>query len=478
MASVFDHEGRWNGKFKNERGTWTTRTCGGADKATSLRMAQAWEREALEVREGRTDPRAKKFQTAALRPIAEHVADFRAMLAGKGDTAKYVAEAASNIDRVISAMGAAVLADVGADGVRKVIAGLRDGGLSHRSCNAILHYMKGFMGWAEADGRIRHNDLRHVKPYNGATDIRVTRRDVSDDELGRIIAAAKAGGVAFGLSGEDRAIAYRLATGSGFRRGEIASLTKASFALEGDAPTVCVAAAYSKRRRRDTQPIDSALAAALKTWLAGKPDGGPVLPLTQRTAQMLAGDMRLAKAKWIKEARDAKQRRERRADAFLTPADGEGRIFDFHALRHLYISRVVSGGASVKTCQELARHSSPLLTLGRYAHVRLADLRKALPTLPTGDRPEALRMKATGTDGRPDQAPPGATPAQHSVREAVRNHAKGGDGGGILRLVGGDEQRPENVDSGDTMRGGAKSGGGKSEGRETIVCPKDYRLSG
>jgi len=62
-------------------------------------------------------------------------------------------------------------------------------------------------------------------------------------------------------------------------------------------------------------------------------------------------------------------------------ADGEGRVFDFHALRHLFISRVVGSGASVKVCQELARHSSPVLTLGRYAHVRLADLRKALPTV-------------------------------------------------------------------------------------------------
>ena len=36
-----------------------------------------------------------------------------------------------------------------------------------------------------------------------------------------------------------------------------------------------------------------------------------------------------------------------------------------HAARHTYVSRVVESGASVKTCQELARHSDPTLTIGR-----------------------------------------------------------------------------------------------------------------
>jgi hypothetical protein len=45
------------------------------------------------------------------------------------------------------------------------------------------------------------------------------------------------------------------------------------------------------------------------------------------------------------------------------PQDAPGRTrtgnHDFHAQRHTYISGIVAGGkASVKTCQELARHST------------------------------------------------------------------------------------------------------------------------
>jgi len=166
-----------------------------------------------------------------------------------------------------------------------------------------------------------------------------------------------------------------------------------------------------------------------------------VLPLTRYTAEMLAGDMWRAKRAWMREAGSVKERWERRKDDFLKAVDGEGRVFDFHALRHLYISRVVESGASVKTCQELARHSSPVLTLGRYAHVRLADLRAAVPTVPTGDKatPEAGRLRATGTDNataHQTETKKGATPAQHLGREIRRSTADVCDAGGILRLAG------------------------------------------
>ncbi len=92
---------------------------------------------------------------------------------------------------------------------------------------------------------------------------------------------------------------------------------------------------------------------------------------------------------------------------------------DFHALRHTYITRIVGSGASVKVAQELARHSTPTLTIGRYAHTRLHDLSTALESLPesppTGER-EAMR--ATGTDGAGPQQY-----AQQRARETAQTGA-------------------------------------------------------
>lgn len=46
---------------------------------------------------------------------------------------------------------------------------------------------------------------------------------------------------------------YVLASWTGFRKGEIGSLTLGSLQLDDDPPTATVAACYSKRKREDTQ---------------------------------------------------------------------------------------------------------------------------------------------------------------------------------------------------------------------------------
>jgi hypothetical protein len=83
------------------------------------------------------------------------------------------------------------------------------------------------------------------------------------------------------------------------------------------------------------------------------------------------------------------------------PYETDAGIADFHSLRGCYISYLVSSGASVKTCQTLARHSTPSLTIGVYAKASLHDISgavEALPDLTTRARqPKALRK--TGTDG-------------------------------------------------------------------------------
>jgi len=64
---------------------------------------------------------------------------------------------------------------------------------------------------------------------------------------------------------------------------------------------------------------------------------------------------------------------------------------------------VVKSGANVKVAQELARHSTPTLTLGRYAHIGFLDRAKALAAPPSIDTAPDGReaSRATGTDGEP-----------------------------------------------------------------------------
>ncbi len=199
-----------------------------------------------------------------------------------------------------------------------------------------------------------------------------------------MIQAAESGPIVYKMTGPDRAALYRLALGTGFRANELRSLTPESFDLDGDPPTVTVKAAYSKHRREDVQPIRPDLAEALAPWIATRPAGKPIFGnLTKHTADMLRHDLAAAKIPY------------RNAD---------GRVADFHAIRHSYVSMLARSTAPVKVVQTLARHSTPTLTLGVYSHIGLFDQTAALDALPSldGKAPteEPASMQATGTDGQ------------------------------------------------------------------------------
>src|SRR5262249_7576128 len=87
--------------------------------------------------------------------------------------------------------------------------------------------------------------------------------------------------------------------------------------------------------------------------------------------------------------------------AGLTYRDDEGRVADFHALRHSYITLLSRCGVNPKLAQELARHSDIRLTMNVYTHAALYDLAGAVESLPTllSDKTASDALAATGTEG-------------------------------------------------------------------------------
>jgi integrase len=126
-----------------------------------------------------------------------------------------------------------------------------------------------------------------------------------------------------------------------------------------------------------------------------------VFAMPDKPMKLIRTGLDAARGAWIKEARSKEERNERRQSDFLAYRDGAGRVAAFHAPRHTYISRLVASGANIKVAQELARHSTPTLTLGRYAHVQLVDQTRALDALPAIEVPRAndAALAATGTAG-------------------------------------------------------------------------------
>jgi integrase len=263
---------------------------------------------------------------------------------------------------------------------------LRRRGKSIKTSNLYLAAIKQFCRWMVDDRRMPNNPLAHLSGGNVKLDRRHDRRPLSAKELRSVLGAAGASERIFrGLSGRDRHFLYLAAMSSGFRAGELASLTPEAFALDADAPTVTLGAAFAKNKRTATQPLPPDVAQALRCYLAEKPAALPVWPggWLDNAAEMLQADLEAAGIPYVIDGPD-------------------GPLYaDFHALRHSFIALLDKSGATLKEAMQLARHSDPKLTMAVYGRAQLHDLTGAVERLPAllSPNPSGEAMRATGTDG-------------------------------------------------------------------------------
>lgn len=101
------------------------------------------------------------------------------------------------------------------------------------------------------DRRAVENPVALLDGLNVKTGRRHDRRALTVEELVALLEGTGSGPVRFHMTGGERRLLYWLAVETGLRAGELRSLTPASFALDGDGPTVTVEASYSKRRGLD-----------------------------------------------------------------------------------------------------------------------------------------------------------------------------------------------------------------------------------
>lgn len=368
----------WRVWFKGPDGKRHWRS-GYVDKAESLKLARILEDEAQKIRDGLIDPTERTRRTEALRNIVDQVEDYRLDLIARGNTLGHARHTAGALRRLFESAAIETIGEMPSDRIRAALERMRAAGKSARTCNHDLGAAKAFVRWLELSGRIKETPrgILALTPYPVESDRRRVRRALDRGALAKLFDAAESGptvetrrggrdqlktaGTLEYLSGPDRAMAYRIAAATGFRANELRSLTPESFALEGDSPAITVRAGFSKRGKRsgrdDVQPIPRGLAAMLRPWLEGRPAGRPVLALPERCAKMLRRDLEAAGLPYV---------------------DKAGKVVDFHSLRHTFVSDLVRRGVSVKVAQTLARHSTPTLTIGIYAHAEPEEIRAAL----------------------------------------------------------------------------------------------------
>ncbi len=460
---------RWYFDIRDRNGT-VTRVKGYADLKATEQHAADLARKAERRQSGFSDPAEEHIR----RPLADHLKDYAAHLETKGGTAKHTRETVTRITAILSGCGFAFPPDLDAgkisvwladqrrpgqfveipagdafssstvakllgvtvDAVRRFVARHRlptvnqgparkllrasveaiaertTKGVAPNTVNHYIRAVRGFTRWLVRTKRIGSNPLDTLQLVNATTDVRRARRELAVDELLALLSDTRASKRTFReLTGEDRFFLYLVAAGTGFRSNALANLTPADFALDVDSPTVTLPARFNKSRKTKVQPLPADVAAELRDYLTGKPTNSPVWGGTwakgHAGAEMLRRDLEAVGIPYAVEGPDGPE------------------YADFHALRHTFLTMLGRHGVDLRTAQELAGHSTPLLT-ARYSHRRLHDLAGAVDKLPNlvptspDAQGEKIPLRSTGTEGAKGVVPGVVTGGMERHQSALK----------------------------------------------------------
>jgi integrase len=393
-GSLFQRKGKrtWIASFIDAGGEHRTLSTRTTDKAAAQRVLNHWTNQAALRRAGLVDSADERYRDAGKLPIATHLARWREHLIGKGSSERHCNHVHTVASRVLSAASVATIADLSADRVLSALELLRQGGSSSRTINHARGAVRSFSRWAQSNRLTRSDATAGLTSFKG-TDIRRERRALDPQEAVLLVHWTDARGPVFGgVSGVDRALAYRMAMGTGFRAGELRGLRVADCDTRGC--TIRLRAGLAKNRTETAQPITAELASVLRESIKARGLRGSdaVLLLPGRTADAVRLDIRRARVWWARSASTTVERRARWRSGLLRWQDDAGRVADFHALRVSYITSLIGGGVNVKAAQTLARHSDPKLTLAVYTKLGLNDTRRALDALPSLSPSEGIRL--------------------------------------------------------------------------------------
>jgi integrase len=261
----FTIEIRENGKFYD-------REKGPRDRKAAETRGTQWVRELERGEVGLVDP----FKPHRNTPLTSHLQDWLSELRTAGRSAKYVSNCDRRMNKLFTDCGWKVLGDIEPNGfmrwrteVQKTWRiGMRKGatGASASTLNQYLDTANAFLRWCVRPGRrIAANPLADVDKVRGSK-VRL-RRALTDEEVGRLLAAAPA----------DRVIVYRVALSVGLRRAELRALKWGDLHLSALPPYAQLRAEATKAKRGDRVYFPPTLAADLgKTRPADAGDEDPV----------------------------------------------------------------------------------------------------------------------------------------------------------------------------------------------------------
>lgn len=359
--------GKWTMRFTGADGREVKRSTGTTDRRDAEAiLAQALQREAR-VRQGLEAPGAQRMADELSRPLRAHLDEYleafersEVRTAGTMRVRRSILGTFIKLSRSILRREP-MLRDLDSALIEKVMHRRIEQGRSARTANTQRQYILAFAAWATDDGRADLSRLgRSAKRRKEELDRRRVRRALTVAEEDALLEVAG-----------PRRLVYRLALGTGLRRGEIGSLTWADLDLESGIGTV-----------RNTK--------------GGRPEEFNIMP--ELVDELRAARPMLVGSNSRRVFDSVPTHRTFRKDlarAGIAERDERGRVIDLHALRGTLGTRLAAAGIAPQVAKGIMRHSDYRTTVKHYHHLTLHDQRRALETALA----RAPRLAAEGTSG-------------------------------------------------------------------------------
>lgn len=280
--------------------------------------------------------------------------------------------------------------------------------LGGRSGKTFAAYKEGlfvFCSWCKDRKYLTENPLNGMGKFD--TRAKTPRRSPMLEEITALLTTVP----------EHRRILYETAFASGFRAGELRSLTPDH--IDAERCGLHLYADDDKGRKERFQPLSRELVeklieygsrndaighyAKMRAKAGAKPDvnvpDNPLLYVPSHPARVIQEDLR-------------------KAGVEVKTAKGK---LDFHTCRKAYINLVIATGADVKTAQALSRHSTPYLTMEVYGEA--VDMR----LINAAEMVGSLINQACGTTEKSPDAqkwPKSAQAPENSALDKTATHCE------------------------------------------------------
>jgi len=343
---------------------------------------------------GLADPRKRKIEEHAARPLLDLMREYLDHITGKGVSNGHIKNTEAFIREAIRLCGAKRILDLEPQRVNRWLSDLS---LSARSQNARRTAVLALCRWASDYGRAPRNPVPSglVPKFDENSDRRRLSRAMSQQEGQALFEALLDPEKFSGAPGQSkkavrsarqRRAFYLLGANTGLRWREIARLRWQDFDL--DAGVVIVPAGQTKNGKQAELPLVAQVVQALAEHRPAWPTGSDRVFSGQPTLKTWKRD--LARAGII--TRHVKSGKE----TYTGYVDERGRRLDRKCVRMSFCTWLKTAGVDLRDAQRLMRHSDPKLTSNIYTDIRLPNLRSAVESI----QPTDAQRQAKTTQGR------------------------------------------------------------------------------